>query len=72
MTAAIQCTTRPVAVFALTSGQWQANDNTDYGTTTGTKLYQKATGAFKNAFDHKEGNAVTFFHIVKERADEMG
>ena len=54
-TAAIHDTTRPVALFALTPWQQQANDIIDYGTATGTKLYEKATAALKHAFDHQEG-----------------
>ena len=72
ITAAIHGTTRPVAAFTLTPGKWQANNIIDYCTTTGTKLYEKATAVLKHAFDHKEGCTVTFSFEVKERAEEMG
>ena len=53
ITLAIHGTTKPVAVFASTPGQQQANDIIDYGTATGCELYEKATVALKHAFDYK-------------------
>ena len=72
ITAGIHGTTRPLAAFALTPGQRQANEIIDYGTTAGTLFYEKATAALKHAFDHKEDHTVTLSLKVKERAEEMG
>ena len=60
-----------MAEFALTPGQQQANDIVDYGTATGTKIYEKATAALKHAFDHKEGQTITFSLEVNKRVEEM-
>ena len=61
-----------MAAFALIPGQQQVNVVIDYGTTTGTNLYEKVIAVLKNAFDHKDSHNVTLLLEVKERAEKMG
>ena len=72
ITASSHGTIRPVAAFALTPEQQQANEIIDYGNATETKLYEKSTAALKHAFDYKEGHIITLSFEIKKRAEEMG